>query len=1231
MSCVYINKKSIEWKNFVAKVGSVGKATALLVMNKGVYPKEIVEDKPESYRFKSLVTSKHQTLEFIQSKIQTLEFEKKDADVEKAIEIQREINIYKKQQDKVIEDIDFLSVNEAKNQSLMNISKYAEDDLKEIKDMLNAPTIDASKLAYIQHKIRVWQNAGNFSEDHPYMNAEELELADSDEQNVYTDMKNSFLLWKGIADSLEAKFTSKVRALLTEQIKGTLKYKGDIDFDTMPEINALFKNTIGIVEMNSSLVQSLHSWLARADWQTTKDASVLFKEIERLMGRITKRGKLKEFTELVKQKHKGRLTKDLVDWKSFVFKEKSSKIYKEYQANLKLADELGSGDKNRVRHDANEELYSSLREIESGINPNELFSKDEAVSSKYKSDLQALLGQHIANILIGQANDKMSLYEKERRIVKSSLNDELGDDLITISKELREWEILYSPYDVYSRRFTTDTRSIQSLKVSNKFIVSFPKKVNEVNGILTETGYYDSQYTKIAADSDYLAAYDFMLDTLTTLNSLAPHNKLDILSPHALPDIEKTVLEDIFDGNAGGCITSIFEKFQKSVRVESMATVLDDEKMMPDGSVKKELQMNFSGNNGKVISDFIKLKSIQHSQKFKKEPTESEIKEWTYEIRDTLAKEKSWDLERILKAYALSVLTYKNRARISGVMELTYGQIQKSVTLETNNAGVEFETKGGKKFISNSKKNSLDLVTNYMDFFYGYKTRKEEGVGGKVLTADEKVIDKEIDVAIDNNIKEYMAAEKLISDKLLVSTITQIEKDELVEELKAAKEKFDSVNEILHNRKEDLGGNFVISRLLDKVLMANQSLKQAYNLIAAANNAIIGVTTLYIEASDGRRFNSKQLNRSIAMSKNSIAHTGALRFLDNKNARKTRNIMIYYDVMKESKNEIYEFSNKTVKKTGVLAPYAATSVAEYFNQSNTVLPILMNTKVTLLDGTVTNVFDASDESGRLPEGAVISDEFGEFDEFVLKGVIDDAIRSIHGNYGDKLMVKDIVAGRALSQFRTWAFMGVYERFGQEKYNQLARLNKKGRYITYKDFYKDQGSLKATLTIGKQLLRKMASAPLVRNITGIEGTTFDDIEGISRTDAANMRKNMTELLIILTTIATGVLASMLLLGDDDDDETRWKRMMLMGLLNTMDRTSNDLLFYSSPDAFQDINKSIIPAFSVLIDVGRLSNHIVDLASGEDDDGKLLKYSAKMVRGASQVSKHYRYFTRDMNTY
>lgn len=262
----------------------------------------------------------------------------------------------------------------------------------------------------------------------------------------------------------------------------------------------------------------------------------------------------------------------------------------------------------------------------------------------------------------------------------------------------------------------------------------------------------------------------------------------------------------------------------------------------------------------------------------------------------------------------------------------------------------------------------------------------------------------------------------------------------------------------------------------------------------------------------------------------------------------------------------------------------------------------------------------------------------------------------HGDYNNQLKIKSTALGRAASQFRTWMFEGFANRFEGQKpddtlsYGSDNPYIRKGRYKSY-----TAGQLTtAGASIGTMLLPGIGTVVgagigvLAGKIGGmkteysaIEDTLFSlkqfarklmfmkpDFEGrYSQVDAANMRKNMMELHLMLGLMG---IALLLKAGMDDDDE---KDMTANFLLNQTIRLRTDIGFYTNPLEFEKLTKTAIPMASLVQDsyelVGDVQKYFND--DNSDDvfesgpfkgDAKAVVHAGELIPGPAQAIKLYR---------
>ena len=273
--------------------------------------------------------------------------------------------------------------------------------------------------------------------------------------------------------------------------------------------------------------------------------------------------------------------------------------------------------------------------------------------------------------------------------------------------------------------------------------------------------------------------------------------------------------------------------------------------------------------------------------------------------------------------------------------------------------------------------------------------------------------------------------------------------------------------------------------------------------------------------------------------------------------------------------------------------------------------MMIDTEVTLADGSTMNLYEAYDESGQLREDIVSyktksasqakpwdPDEFFQY----VKHIVEET----HGDYNHSVLLKKTYMGRAVSTFRTWMYRTYAARYSPEHYDAIAGYTRKGRYRSaapvlglvpginripiISKFLPPVVLAGSGLDIGnlvpKGLREKMGVkeskgntdlaaglAKVFKNSVGVYGDFFKSIliphryksrfrekledRGISDVDTANVSAVFSEYLM------KSVLAlTMLLLYsmyDEDDDQSKKNAIILA--LNLSRRFEKDIAFYS----------------------------------------------------------------------
>jgi hypothetical protein len=292
------------------------------------------------------------------------------------------------------------------------------------------------------------------------------------------------------------------------------------------------------------------------------------------------------------------------------------------------------------------------------------------------------------------------------------------------------------------------------------------------------------------------------------------------------------------------------------------------------------------------------------------------------------------------------------------------------------------------------------------------------------------------------------------------------------------------------------------------------------------------------------------------------------------------------------------------------------------------------------NGKEVTLWDAYDtKTGELKEGYT-----SDIDETKMVQKIKRIIEMNHGDYNNPLPVKATIAGRVLTQFRTWMFEGFAERFQAADNNPDYALSyglddpyiRKGRYRSY-----SAGQLvTAGATLGSAFLPGIGTAIgagagyLGGKLFGLEANknTLSDIfftlkqllrklmfrptqfqDRFNASDAANMRKNMTELYFIMALTGLGLLFRGLS-GDDDEDEA----LVTNFLLNQTIRLQTDIGFYTNPLEFEKLTKTAMPAASLLQEVKTLFSDVAN-HFGEDAEDKTV-FESGPFKGSSKFKIH-----------
>lgn len=331
---------------------------------------------------------------------------------------------------------------------------------------------------------------------------------------------------------------------------------------------------------------------------------------------------------------------------------------------------------------------------------------------------------------------------------------------------------------------------------------------------------------------------------------------------------------------------------------------------------------------------------------------------------------------------------------------------------------------------------------------------------------------------------------------------------------------------------------------------------QGLNPFSAINNAVTAGVNQVIEAKGGQFYNTEQYARATKI---------FMEFLKDDIWKRKRKTDVYSNQRQFSKLDAmvhhFGFMQQGAERANKLEEgkttkeyiksldwlYVGIEIGEFQAQVRSAIAKMINTPVTLADGTVSNVWDAHDfVDGKivLKQGAV----FSKNDKYDLTNEIKNMNKFIHGNYNpeDRVPIQEHWLGELALQFKKWMFNSVRSRFGGKYYDEGIAMETEGRYRALLRFYQ-----------------------------GLQIFGFDKYKEYYKTmtpaDQAAMRKNIAELGYFMTTVALLILFDAMAGLIPPDDE---KLLAAVNFLKKQaDRSRGEITFWSPTQVFQSLKTPV----------------------------------------------------------
>lgn len=1026
-----------------------------------------------------------------------------------------------------------------------NISLIANEQLSYIEDALKTPGLKASELQLYKNYLDVWS----------IINTDDI-FEPEILQNLTDEAKAQLTLIAGKAQLLINDWFIIAKNTLIQDIKNKTTFS-DLSQITIEKVLDTFLDEGSVTAYGQDL-SSVSNFLAQHIDKYLKDAKNVtqaeFKQLNANFTRVFKGVNNKADFILNSE---GNLLTEFAE--SFYVAQKAAKekLKKELLAAKNVKDDPTGKKKFKI-------IDKAYSDYSDWINTNKFIIDPRRINDpKLLKELTAEYGKEQAEKLLERVKEGIDKWEEDLEAYKENL------DLKGLSEDLKEDALIKFDLEnnpqYYAERYIdgitkTDPVLASIHNTGWKYIVNSPRKFKaDIKHEWVKKGednYY--QRKNIITKTDKLTGYyDEKYEALN--NQLSSKDKKELIELIKSKKQSERLFE--LEKKAPQLAFYLFWKYNMRELFDNIPDVYKEDinaNMMPN--LKKDLlatlaQGDFKGGWQALTDNMI---SMLLSPEYDEVNTERDVV--TGEIKSSIPvkyltpikENKENRLDVIFNHFALMSLNYKNKSAVQDIVELGAKILYEAKIIQTNGStplmsGNNILTvKNGEAKIKRMVKYQIEAN------LYG-KTKKDENWGNTG-----------IHVKGSNLAKKLLNNEKITNDDLIKLTSKKKQRALQIQEsyLKIQKELEDTtLTPEQRKKKEDqqkkhlteitklTGGNLDVVEVLDANIRLTALKVLGYNPVSAVINSGFGVIGNFIHAAGEQEFTRKQALKAFGLLVSSMKL--GISFNDKLRTKITK-LMDLYDL---ESNDLYGTSTT---KWSLLNPYELMRRGDYLIKGQTMIATMMNTKVGNK-----SLWEMYDDEGNFIEdnpqwsNGDLNTEMQEFKKFQNK--VQGISQIIHGDFNNPKMLNATIAGRLVSQFRlSWMAEGISDRFREEYYNERLGRTVKGRWRTGFTIAKDEGLLK--------LLGRIAKTATFQK---------SGLEGLSETDKANFKKNMTELYIV--TSLTLLILMLKGAGDDDKDKKQYTF-----LINQLQRLDNDLFFYADPGTFESITKSFIPSLKTYTD-------------------------------------------------
>lgn len=825
------------------------------------------------------------------------------------------------------------------------------------------------------------------------------------------------------------------------------------------------------------------------------------------------------------------------------------------------------------------------------------------------------------------------------------------------------------------------------------------------------TGYYDDRFKTIEENEVLKEFHNLLMEVNQKMFDVMPVEVREKFGAFSLPTLEKNLIEILFDKNTpllqrlSKAAREIYDRIralfginpqnnlsyanvdpitgQPEYRVNSTFLKSNNQEISKRYTIelqriKKALGLKPTDriskydtfditNNQEVINILAEnlgipysLNSIKDSLKNEDLKTAEIGKILRNSITHQVVSEKSFDLPKIIKLYSYMTMEYAARQEVLPLLEIMknhYEKIKQPATTNTGDTITNVNTSSTR--LNGERVNAVKQMNSWFErvVLGNYGSKNELGdtrikrIVKLGLTGNDKIdsLTSKLQTTVDGRI--YSTDEKIIKSKL-PDIIKELE--EVIENSNNEEEKAQATN-ILNNVnriEQSIGKHFSATATFDALFNFIRFKGLGWNLSSYVTNFAEGQIANITIAATGDYFTPENIYRANDIVKGSFAKNTTFGKFQTEGAKKTRVLMDRYRILQDASNELQKASSKSAFSSFKnLSPYEGTRRTEYLNQAPLMISILLDEKITGIDGEVSNIWDAMNSDGSLKDNFATEENKKNWEEANgtayndFKSHIKKAIVNAHGDYDELrgMMGSEYISGKALLMFKRWMSRQFYQRFAMIPQTdiEVGMKEYKGRYLSHTQasgfmhgaiigfgglgllgagplglliggiggllFGKFYGAntgltfLQEMAFTSKELFLNMLRIP-VNNITGkdtIKHNNYSTLTeaGLDERDVKNMKANLIDMSITLAWVAM-LLFTKSLLWDDEDEQDDTSRKAHNLLANRFMQLSSQASMYLNPVETWDNTVGNLPILKFFGDVGKTAVEAQDFLEGKD---------------------------------